>query len=387
MADSKWDIKFYRVAGSSHSPIFTRLVIWFCGGGFLLSAILLINVSWKQTKRLEHIVKERTKDLSNSNKSLVDEIAERKRSEEKIKQQQYYLEKAQGLGEIGTWELDLIQNVLFWTDENCRIFGVPSETLVTYELFLDKIHPDDLEYVSREWNAALDGKPYDIEHRIVIDGTTRWVREKADVEFDEEGVAIKAIGFSQDITRRKEDEEALLISEKRFRDIAISSGDWFWEVDQDGRYTYASEKIESILGYSLKEIIGKTPFDFMPPNENIRIKGIFSAILKEKRAIKDLENWNLAKNGDKICLLTNGVPLLNDLGEVIGYRGVDKDITESKKAENELEKYHEHLEEVVQDRTKELQTVINAMSGREVRMAELKEEVKSLKDQLYQAGG
>ena len=142
-------------------------------------------------------------------RSVWRDITDRKQAEEKIKQQQFYLIKAQELGQIGTWELDLRKNELFWTDENCRIFGVPAGSVVNYEIFIEKIHPDDREYVGRQWKAALDRKPYDIEHRLVVDGTIKWVREKADVEFDEEGAAVKAIGFTQDITERKMAEEEL----------------------------------------------------------------------------------------------------------------------------------------------------------------------------------
>jgi PAS domain S-box-containing protein len=140
------------------------------------------------------------------------DITERKRTAEKLKQQQHLLERAQELGQIGSWELDLGRNHLYWTDENCRIFGVPAGSVVDYETFLAKIHPDDLEYVDREWKAALDGKPYDIEHRIVVDDITKWVREKAEVNFDGEGVAIKAVGFTQDITERKRVELYQLMS-------------------------------------------------------------------------------------------------------------------------------------------------------------------------------
>jgi PAS domain S-box-containing protein len=146
-------------------------------------------------------------------------LTERKRVEEQIKQQQYYLEKAQELGRIGTWELDLVKNRLYWTDENCRIFGVPAKSVVDYEIFIEKVHPDDREYVNREWISALDGKPYDIEHRLVVDGVTRWVREKADVEFDKERTAIRAVGFTQDITERKQMDEELNKHREHLEDL------------------------------------------------------------------------------------------------------------------------------------------------------------------------
>ena len=82
--------------------------------------------------------------------------------------------------------------------------------------------------------------------------------------------------------------------------------------------------------------LGKTPFDFMPPDEAIRVAEIFSGIAAKKANIKDLENWNIRKDGERICLLTNGVPILDKKGNLKGYRGVDKDITERKRMEGQL---------------------------------------------------
>lgn len=142
------------------------------------------------------------------------DITERKLAEKRLKEQNYYLEKAQEIGQIGTWELDLINNILVWTDENCRIFGVPEGSVVNYETFLQKVHPDDREYVDQEWKAGTEGKPYDIEHRLLVDGEVKWVREKADLEFDDSGKALSAIGFTQDISDRKRLEKQLFQSQK-----------------------------------------------------------------------------------------------------------------------------------------------------------------------------
>lgn len=139
---------------------------------------------------------------------------EQKKAEARLKKQNYYLEKAQELGQIGTWELDLIKNKLVWTDENCRIFKVPEKSIVDYETFLSKVHPEDRKYVDSEWQAGTRGKPYDIEHRLLLEDEIKWVREKADLAFDAAGKAVRAIGFTQDITARKKLEEQLLQAQK-----------------------------------------------------------------------------------------------------------------------------------------------------------------------------
>ena len=96
--------------------------------------------------------------------------------------------------------MDVLRNELTWSDENHHIFGIPKETTMTYETFLSTVHPDDREYVDTKWKAALAGEPYDIEHRIVVDGQIKWVREKAFLEFDKDKQLLGGFGITQDIT-------------------------------------------------------------------------------------------------------------------------------------------------------------------------------------------
>jgi len=131
-------------------------------------------------------------------------------------------------------------------------------------------------------------------------------------------------------------EKALKESEDRLKDIVFSMADWVWEVDQNGVYTYSSHKSIDFFGQTRDYLIGRTPFDFMLPAEARRVGAIFSEIVKNKEPIKDLENWSIGKNGNKTCLLTNAVPILDEDGNLKGYRGVDKDITERKQAEELL---------------------------------------------------
>jgi PAS domain S-box-containing protein len=138
-----------------------------------------------------------------------------------------------------------------------------------------------------------------------------------------------------DITDRKLAEGRLRKMEERMEDIIFSLGDWVWEVDKNGVYTYSSQLGVDLFGYSIDDVVGKTPFDFMPPDEAVRISTIFSEIAGRKSNVKDLENWNIQKDGKKICMLTNAVPILDNDGNLMGYRGVDKDITQRKQAEIE----------------------------------------------------
>ncbi len=148
------------------------------------------------------------------------DITKRKKAEQELKQKQNHLEKAQEIGKIGTWELDVKNNKLMWTDEVYRIFGIPLDTELTYEDFLECVHPDDREYVDNKWKAALQGEPSNIDHRIVVGDEVKWVREKAEREFDEQGNVVRALGAVQEITERKETEEALKKQKEELSEFA-----------------------------------------------------------------------------------------------------------------------------------------------------------------------
>jgi PAS domain S-box-containing protein len=141
-----------------------------------------------------------------------------------------------------------------------------------------------------------------------------------------------------DITERKRMEEALRQSEDRFRSLVETTSDWIWEVDRNGVYTYASPKVKELLGYEPEEVIGKRPFDFMPPNEARRIAHEFSDIVKSQGSFKILENVNRHKDGQSVLLESSGVPIFDVSGQLCGYRGIDRDITDRKQAEEALGK-------------------------------------------------
>lgn len=150
---------------------------------------------------------------------------------------------------------------------------------------------------------------------------------------------------SRDISKRKQEESALRESEKRFYDIALISADWIWEIDADGRYSYASESVFSLLGYRPEEIVGKRPFDLMSPAEAERVSEKFRKIVSEKSCFRNLENIVLSKDGVEHVTLTNGTPILDAEGNLLGYRGVDRDISELKQAQKELNLTAQRLNE------------------------------------------
>jgi PAS domain S-box-containing protein len=191
---------------------------------------------------------------------------------------------------------------------------------------------------------TADGEVRDYELELKTKaGKLKYASINARLIFDANGKPDHIDGALRDITERKLAEEALHQSEERLQDIIFSMGEWIWELDENGVYTYSSQKGFDYFGPVRENVIGKTPFDFMLPDEAKRIAGTFMEIIKNKAPIKDLENWNITASGEIICLLTNGVPILDKQGNLKGYRGVDKDITERKRAEDILKKSESSL--------------------------------------------
>ena len=143
--------------------------------------------------------------------------------------------------------------------------------------------------------------------------------------------------------------------ELRYQALVDATSDWVWTINAEGRYTYASQKSEILLGYSPDEVLGKTPFDFMAPKEAESVKSIFQQISDARRPFRDLENINIRRNGEPVIIETSGVPIFDAEGHFAGYHGVERDITERKLAEEEIQKLNAELEQRVMDRTAKLE--------------------------------
>ncbi len=121
-------------------------------------------------------------------------------------------------------------------------------------------------------------------------------------------------------------------SESKFRALVEDLSDCVWEVDRNGVYTYASPRIQGILGVTPDEVIGKTPFDLMEPVEAERVSQILGEYTEKQSSFKGIVNTNLHKNGSEVILESSGQPFFDEGGMLKGYRGVDRDITEKQES-------------------------------------------------------
>ena len=268
-------------------------------------------------------------------------ILEKKKAEEKI----YMLSSAVEQSNEGVAIADLTGKLIFVNQAWSKMHGYKSSKEIIGKNLAIFHNKKQIESVVKPFNEkAMKLGTYSGEvGHVTKDGKIFPTLMTSTLLKDEQGKSYSIVGIAKDITEQKTAEEKLKQSEKRFRDVALSSADWIWEVDAQGKYTFVSEGSKRILGYKSKEVIGKSPFDFMSKAEAQRVGKIFQSIVAKKSPIVDLENWNVTKSGKKVLLLTNGVPVLDEKGILKGYRGVDKDITEQKEAEEEIIKLNKVL--------------------------------------------
>jgi two-component system NtrC family sensor kinase len=154
---------------------------------------------------------------------------------------------------------------------------------------------------------------------------------------DEKGVITGLLEVALDITKRKHVEEALRQSEKKYKNLAEATSDLIWESDERGYFTFVSPKIKDILGYEAKEIIGKIrTLDLIPKAEVKEWFKRFKQINAKQEPFFGLEITNLHKNGNPVLFEISGIPKLDSDGNFIGYVGINKNITERKRMEEQL---------------------------------------------------
>ena len=257
------------------------------------------------------------------------------------------------------WEqtFDAVQDLIMIIDHNHRIIRANKP-------MADRVGMSPEEMIGQTCYEIVHGtdKPLDVcPHSLMLKDhgfhsvEVREERLGGDFVVDVSPIMLSKDGLmgsvhvAHDITQRKKAEKILAQNESRFRDISLSMADWIWEIDINGRYIFSAGNSKKTLGYETDELLGKTPFDFMPKDEALKIKKRFMEIITAKQPIVDLKNWNLRKDGTRVCLLTNGVPVFDDKGEFIGYRGVDKDITKDLEIEEKLKQSLKITEKIIEN--------------------------------------
>ncbi|MCW8895858.1 MAG: EAL domain-containing protein [Sulfurimonas sp.] len=259
------------------------------------------------------------------------DITKEKEQELKFKKLQSGLNKAQQLANIGHWELDLVNNSLYWSDEVYRIFGLePQEFGATYEAFLNYIHPDDLELVNDSYTNSFEKKHgYHVEHRIIRkNGEIGFVEERCEHEFDKDGNPIRSIGTVHDITKQKIAQNELLLASAVFEKMS----DGVLITDANEQIITINSAFTKISGYDIEEIIGKKPNMLSSGwHDDIFYGALWHDV--NKKGHWEGEIIDRKKNGELYTAESRIIALRNDDGILTNYISIISDISEKKQQE------------------------------------------------------
>jgi PAS domain S-box-containing protein len=266
-------------------------------------------------------------------------VLARTAAESTLRANEQRLIEAQRLSHLGSWELDLRTNSLNWSEEIYRIFEIdPEQFGASYEAFLDAIHPDDREMVDQAYTGSLANRtPYAISHRLLMgDGRIKWVQERCETEFDDDGKPLISMGTVQDITERRRVETELRNSEETFRQMAENISEIFWMTDPDKhKMIYVSPVYEEVWQRS-SESLYENPLSFLEaihPDDRDRVAAAF-----EKQAVGDYdEEYRVVRPDGTIRLIRDrAFPVTNDEGRVYRVVGIAVDITEHRRRDEQL---------------------------------------------------
>jgi PAS domain S-box-containing protein len=283
-----------------------------------------------------------------------------------LRESESRLAEAQRLAHMGNWMWDIPTGELSWSEETYNIFGLTPQHNISQEQFIAMVHSDDRNTVSKAIEAALQRKAeYDIEHRIVrADNTLLIVHGHGGVTFDKAGAPIRMFGTIQDITERKTIEEKLRDNEERFRQLAENINDVFWLTDwPQNRVIYVSPAFERIWGLTVQQLY-EDPMIWTQSivvEDRPHVEQVFMQI--ETGDGFDITYCILRSDGEARWIHDRAFLIRDAQGEVYRIAGVASDITKRIKIEQELQAHKEHLEELVAERTVELQVSIKALES------------------------
>jgi PAS domain S-box-containing protein len=268
------------------------------------------------------------------------DITERKLKEEALREKEQRLSESQRIAHIGSWTFDLKDPIgqLVWSDEMYRMYGVSRDTFTpTVEELLKRIIPEDRSAMRKWMTACAAGeKPGDVEFRLRLpDGTVRVFSRRGELQYDSGNKPIRMAGTSQDITERRQAEDALRESEERFQAMANGIQQLAWMAEADGSIFWYNQRWYDYTGTTLEETRGWTW-------EKIHDPAFLPDVLDRwKEAIAtgtpfDMEFPLRGADGSFHMFLTRVMPDRNSEGRLVRWLGTNTDISDRKQAEEQL---------------------------------------------------
>ena len=272
----------------------------------------------------------------------VRDIRKRKETQEALRLSETRSSEVQRIAKVGNWDWNIVTNELWWSDEIYRMFGMdPRGFGCTYEAFLERVHPEDREYVNDAVQRTLAcHEPYSIRHRIVLsDGTEKIVHEKAEVVLDDQGAIMRMVGTVQDVTDYKRIEEEVYRSEARLKEAEhlAKIGSWEWNMLSETEW----------WSDGLYSIFEKDPATFRPgfesfvkmlhPGDRIRLEKWKKAVVKRPTREGPVELRIMLESGREKVIVSRTDVRRDGKGRPLSVIGTVQDVTERKRVEARVE--------------------------------------------------
>ena len=247
-----------------------------------------------------------------------------------LKESELYPEQAQEVAGVGSWHLDIGADVLTWSEQTYRMFGVDRQAALNVRAFMKHVHPEDRPLLEAAWAAALNGAAYDIEHRIVVNTEIRWVHEKAQITFDNDGAPLYGIGTVLDITERRKADRKILQANEEWERTFNSVSDLILLMDNQYRIVRINRAMADKLGLSSpEEAVGENCFECIRgKKEPISNCPYQQLLIDEMEHTGDIFEERLGGN-----FFATATPIFDSAGKLSESVLIFRDITEQNRAE------------------------------------------------------
>jgi two-component system cell cycle sensor histidine kinase/response regulator CckA len=265
------------------------------------------------------------------------DVTERKRAADHLRRTMEFVSLAHAVAHIGTWEWDVASNVVTWSDETYRIFGVvPAAGRMSVEDYLALIHPDDRDTVRDAVSRAIEIRaPFEVDHRIVRpDGSLRFLHGRGGVVSDSTGRPVRLIGAVLDITGRKQAEEALRQANDRLQVIIQSSPLAILSLDARGIVRMWNPAAERVFGWTAEEVTGQ-PLPNVPEGKEDEFGDLLRRVLQGE-SLTGVELVRRRKDGTVVTVNLFAAPLHEADGRITGILGLVEDVTSVKRLEQQF---------------------------------------------------